>query len=137
MGIFDIFRSKAAPEAQSRPGPSAASGELFSGLDDPDLLAFMRVGAETASGAYISASKALQNMALLRCVTLISESIGMLPLNLMVRGADKQQAVDHPLYKVLKRRPNSWQTPYEFKSLLQSHVLQHGNGYARIIRSRG
>lgn len=137
MGIFDIFRSKSAPEAESRPGPSASSGELFSGLDDPDLLAFMRAGAETASGAYISASKALQNMALLRCVTLISESIGMLPLNLMVRGADKQQAVDHPLYRVLKRRPNSWQTPYEFKSLLQSHVLQHGNGYARIIRSRG
>ncbi|KQQ31997.1 portal protein [Duganella sp. Leaf126] len=155
MGIFAFFRGSSEPEAFAHPSepqlaqspvpptseslarPSAAAGTLFSGLDDPDLMAYMRAGAETASGAYISASKALQNMALLRCVTLISESIGMLPLNLLERGDEKAHATDHPLYKVLKRRPNSWQTPYEFKSLLQGHVLQHGNAYARIIRSRG
>ncbi|MYM31492.1 phage portal protein [Duganella sp. CY15W] len=155
MRIFDFFGSREQAEVDARPvephleelvaptvveqaaRPNAAVGQLFSGLDDPDLLAFMRTGSDTASGAYVSASKALQNMALLRCVTLISESIGMLPLNVLERGEEKKHAVDHPLYNLLKRRPNGWQTPYEFKSLLQSHVLQHGNGYARIIRSRG
>ena len=107
MSFLDFFWPAAAPEAQSRPddheaepAPAAAApaapsvqastGHLFAGLDDPDLLAFMRTGSGTASGAYVNASKALQNMALLRCVTLISESIGMLPLNLVERGDEKQ-----------------------------------------------
>ena len=114
MSLFDFFRPSAAPEAKSRPDepgdapipvaaePSApniqaSTGTLFAGLDDPDLLAFMRTGSETASGAYVNASKALQNMALLRCVTLISESIGMLPLNLVERGDEKRYATEHPL----------------------------------------
>lgn len=134
MGIFDLFRAS-RPEAQPR--PLAMSGQTFSGLDDPDLLAFMRDGGESASGAYVSASKSLQNMALLRCVTLISESIGMLPLNLILRGEAKEYAVDHPLFSILKTRPNTWQTPYEFKSLMQLNVMMHGNAYALVVRSRG
>lgn len=133
--MFDFFRRKEAPEAQSR--PLAAVGTLFSGLDDPDLLEFMRGSSESASGAYVTASKALQNMALLRCVTLISESIGKLPLNLLERGEEKKLATDHPLYRILKRKPNNWQTAYEFKRLMQMRALLHGNAYARVIRSRG
>ncbi|PRC93079.1 phage portal protein [Solimicrobium silvestre] len=134
MKLLNLFRAKTTPEAQSR--PQASVGQLFDGLDDPDLLAFMRNGGGTASGAYVTASKALQNMALLRCVTLISESIGMLPLNLIERGDEKKYATTHPLYRLLKSRPNQWQTAYEFKSLMQLRLLLHGNAYARIIRSR-
>jgi HK97 family phage portal protein len=135
MGMFDFFRRKEAPEAQSR--PLASAGALFNGLNDPDLLEYMRGGSETASGAYINASKALQNMAVLRCVTLISESIAKLPLNLHERGDEMAHASDHPLYKLLKRKPNNWQTAYEFKRLMQMRALMDGNAYARVIRSRG
>lgn len=136
MALLDFFRPKqTAPEGESRPRGDA--GLLFSGLDDPDLLAFMRDGGASASGAYVTASSSLQNMALLRCVTLISESIGMLPLNVIVRGDAKDYAVDHPLYPVLKATPNTWQTAYEIKSQLQMQVMLHGNAYARVIRSRG
>lgn len=134
MGMFDFFRRKESPEAQSR--PLASAGTLFNGLDDPNLLDYMR-GSETNSGAYVTASKSLQNMALLRCVTLISESIGMLPLNLIERGEEKRYAEEVPLYSVLKHSPNNWQTAYEFKSLMQMRVLLHGNAYARVIRSMG
>ncbi len=136
MGIWDRFRL-GAKQATSIKRPAAESaGHLFSGLDDPALVAFLR-GGETASGAYVSVQKALQNMAILRCVTLISESLGMLPLNLYHSGAEKLLAKEHALYGLLKSKPNQWQTAYEFKALLQSHVLTHGNAYARIIRSRG
>lgn len=151
MGLFDLFRAAApvqtsAPTTPDLPTPEpapelarqqASTGTLFGGLNDPDLLAFMRDGGESASGAYVTASQSLQNMALLRCVTLISESIGMLPLNLIMRGEAKAYAVDHPLFSVLKSTPNTWQTPYEFKSLMQLRVMMHGNAYARVIRSRG
>lgn len=136
MALLDFLRPKqTSPEGESRPRVSA--GLLFGGLDDPDLLDFMRSGSASSSGAYVTASSALQNMALLRCVTLISESIGMLPLNVIERGNAKAYATDHPLYQVLKTTPNTWQTAYEIKSQMQMQVMLHGNAYARVIRSRG
>lgn len=121
------------PEA-ARPRAEAAVGTLFTGLDDPALLEFMREGG--AGGVAASpGARSLRNMAILRCTTLISESIGMLPLNLVLSGPEKAYATKHPAYRLLKLKPNSWQTPYEFKQLLQLHVLLHGNAYARIIWS--
>lgn len=88
--------------------------------------------------AYMRAEQsdhALTNLALLRCVLLISESIAMLPLNVMKQGAEKEHAKDHPLYRLLKKFPNTSQTAYEFKRQMQLNVLFYGNAYAYIIRS--
>jgi len=134
MGILSIFRRKPEPEAQSR--PLAAGGAEFTGLDDPTLSSYLR-GSDSGTGASVTGAKSLENMAILRCTTLISESIGMLPLNLIERGDEKRHAIDHPLYAILKSTPNSWQTCYEFKSLMQLNVLLYGNAYARVIRSMG
>ena len=60
----------------------------------------------------------------------------MLPLFLMRRTADGQaeKARDHPLFRVLHKRPNGFQTPLEFKAYMQTAVLLDGNAYALIIR---
>lgn len=131
MGILDIFRGRAGsagrPRAEDRPG-----GIDFTGLDDPRLLDYIR-----NYGATGDRLDALRNTAALRCVSLICESIGMLPLNLLRSDASKAPATDHPAYRLLKLKPNSWQTPYEFKSWMQLQVLMHGNAYARVIWSAG
>jgi HK97 family phage portal protein len=129
MGIFDRFRAKTiSPAAQAQASSSSASTIL----SDPLFLEYLR-GGETASGELVTTSKSMENMALLRCVSLISESIGMLPLNLLIRGDEKVQATEHPLYKVLKSKPNDFQGPYKFKSTMQLRALLHGNAYARVI----
>lgn len=134
MGLLDRFwRKEATPAAQLRPDV-VGEGKAFASLTSADLYDFMRGGA-TSSGEYVTASSALGNMALLRCVSLISESIGMLPLNVIVRGDEKAYATDHPLYKLLKTKPNEFQSPYKFKSTMQMALLQHGNAYARIVRT--
>lgn len=136
MGFFDLFRNKsAAAGAQQRPQANA-TGQFFTGLDDPDLADYLR-GSSTESGAYVTAKKSLQNMTVLRCVMLISEAIGMLPLNLHKTGPQREKAEDHPVYKLLKSKPNAWQTAYEFKSTMQARALLHGNAYAMIVRSGG
>jgi HK97 family phage portal protein len=141
MGIFDRLWPSApasqavAPEAQPAGGPEAQAhpeGQAFASLASADLMDFMR-GGETASGEYVTASKALENMAVLRCVSLVSESIGMLTLNLIKRGDEKAYAVDHPLYRVLKQKPNEYQGAYKFKSTMQLRALVYGNAYARVI----
>lgn len=129
MEFFDALSATSHwREVQSRP----SEGRVSAALTSADLPAFMR-GSETASGEYVTASKALENMAILRCVSLISESIGMLPLNLMARGDEKAYATEHALYRVLKSRPNEFQGPYKFKSTMQLRALLKGNAYARVI----
>lgn len=133
MGIFDIFRRPAAPGASR--AQASAQGQTFNGMDDPALLEYIRCGQ--SGGDYGRRMSALRNMATLRCVSLISESIGMLPLNLIENGPAKAYATAHPVYRLLKLKPNGWQTPYEFKSGMQLNALAHGNAYARVIWSRG
>lgn len=148
MGVKDLFRrfgASAAPErpaeAVDLPAPervqASAQGKQFSGLDDPELLEYMRNGAGTASGEYVTAHNALRNMAVLRSVSLYAESIGMLPVNLVEKGDAKKIATAHPAHRLLKVKPNTWQTPYEFKSQMEANVMVHGRAYARVIRSRG
>lgn len=126
-----------AARAPAHPRASAATGQGqgFNGLDDPALLEFIRRGE--AGGDYGRRMAELRNMTALRCVSLICESIGMLPINVLRNDPTKAIAIDHPAYRLLKRKPNSWQTPYEFKSQMQLNVLAHGNAYARIVWSRG
>lgn len=129
--------AKAQKKGKGRKGRphSDAGGLTFSGFDDPRLLEYIRSGS--VPGVMVGEHRALNNSALFRCVALISQCIGMLPLNLMHAGDERRQADEHPVFRLLKRQPNNFQTAYQFKTLMQSWVLQRGNAYARIIRSGG
>lgn len=121
--------SSAAPAVRAEVTVSTRS---YSGLDDPALLEFIRGG----SGGPVSIEAALENSAVLRCLDLISGSIGMLPLYIMRRAADGglRKAAEHPLYRLFQYRPNAWQTPFEFKQLMQLWALEDGNAYALVNR---
>ncbi len=139
MGFLDIFRR---PEASEPKRVQASGGATFFGLDDPAFLEFIRSGGggATASGANVTAKTALRNTTVQRCVSLISFSIGMLPLHLQMKDG-KSKATDHALFKVLHRKPNAWQTAFEFRSYMQQSALgalgsgQKGDAYALIVRS--
>lgn len=117
-----------SPEAQSRPRASA-EGITFQGLDDPALLEFIR------SGQMTSANRMVRNMAALRSLSLISNGLGMLPISLYEAGSDKNVMREHASHKLIRVKPNPWQTPMEFKSQMQLLMETEGNAYARIIRS--
>jgi HK97 family phage portal protein len=139
MSLFDFFRRGSQPEAQTRPQEPTiraeipAGGTTFTGMDDPRLLEYIRRGE--IDGYDPRGMRALRNMAVLRCVTLISEAIGMLPLNLQSSDDKKQVQIDNPAHVLLKYKPNDWQTPIEFKSLLQLRACLDGEAHARVIWS--
>ncbi|WP_246753140.1 MULTISPECIES: phage portal protein [Methylobacterium] len=136
MGLFSFFRSAATPEPQSAaPVFPSAEAMAFLSLDDPAVVEFLRGGNVSTSGVTVSVEKAMRNTAVFRSVSLVSQSIGMLPLHVVEKDT-KEKARELPLFKVLHRRPNNFQTAYDLKTLLQHHALVKGNGYARIIRSR-
>ncbi len=89
----------------------------------------------TQAGVTVNAETALRLSAVWACVRLLSETVAMLPLLMFVRLTDggRERAPNHPLYDILHRQPNRWQTAFEFKEMLMGHVLLRGNGYAEIV----
>ncbi len=134
MGVFDFFRR--APEASSvAPRADIGSVAQFLALDDPRLIELLRDGMMSASGFTVNPETALRNPAMFRAASLISNSIGMLPLHL-IKSSDKSKAKDHPLFRILHRRPNDWQSAFDFRSCMQLRALVHRDAYALIVRSR-
>ena len=132
------FRRSAPPRAPGAQlsGPIVAY-DTYS-LSDPALLEMMREGRTGVSGVAVSDRAAFRNSTFFRAVWLQSASMGMLPLHLRRRTGDKvEKATDHPLFNVLHRKPNDFQTASRFKSYMQMCALLDGGAYALKIRSRG
>lgn len=67
-----------------------------------------------------------------RCIELISDSIGKLPIYVMDRNT-RERIPDHPLNDLFTVRPNDTQTPFVVKKMIEANRLG-GNGYALIVR---
>jgi HK97 family phage portal protein len=93
-------------------------------------------GSATNSGIRVGPGNALMSVPVWACVSLISESIAQLPLFLMHKlpNGNRQFATDHELYPLLKDAPNDFQTSFEFREMLQGHMLLRGNAYAYVLR---
>ncbi|SCI09658.1 phage portal protein%2C HK97 family [uncultured Clostridium sp.] len=68
------------------------------------------------------------------CLKVLSESIGKLPLKLL-KYTDKNgvtAARDHPLYRILKERPNPYMTASTFWSTVEYNRNHFGNSYVLI-----
>lgn len=130
-------RSEAPRAASARlAGPIVAYEGLS--LGDPALLDMMRQGRIGVAGVSVNDRQAFRNSTFFRALWLQSASMGMLPIHLRRRVGDKvEKATDNPLFNVLHRKPNDFQTASRFKSYMQTCALLDGGAYALKIRSRG
>jgi HK97 family phage portal protein len=94
----------------------------------------------SAAGTDVNFKTALQTMAVLGCVRVLAEGVGQVPLKLFKarRDGGSDVAFDHPLYRVLYRRPNPWQTSLEFREMMVAHVALAGRFVAfKSVASSG
>lgn len=89
-----------------------------------------------SSGESVSGYSSWRLPAVYRSIALISETIAMLPLNLLEvkDNGNKFPAKSHVAYKIYKSEPNQFQTWFDLKLHLVSQALTYGNGYAYIRR---
>ena len=93
-------------------------------------------GGQSPAGENVTESTALTYSAVWNAVSLISGTIGALPLHLMQRkGESKRLADDLPLYRLLHDNPNRFMTAMAFREALTAHILTWGNGYAEQVRN--
>lgn len=97
------------------------------------VLAEILRGATSASGANVTSESAMRVAAVYSCVRVISETVASLPLHVYKRlDNGKERAPTHPLYRLLYREPNPWQTSMEFREMMQAHLCLRGNAYAIV-----
>lgn len=147
MGFLDRLRgTSSTPSAvavEQRIAMPRLSGPIqaYQGFDlnDPALLDMMRNGGRTGvAGIAVNERMALRNSTFFRALSLQCGSVGMLPIHLRRRdGRTTEKATEHPLFNVLHKKPNDYQTASKFKSYMQMCALLDGGAYALKIKSRG
>jgi HK97 family phage portal protein len=101
---------------------------------DP-ALKYLYGDARTSSGEPVSLERSVGLTALWSCVSLISGAIGAMPLVLYRRLEDgREKATEHPLFDVLRVRPNPVQSCVAFWEAMVVALLLRGNSYAAIVR---
>lgn len=104
-------------------------------LTSSDLEKVLRTGGASRSGAVVNWDTALEVSTVLACTRVIAEGVSQVPFRLYRDvPAGRKAATDHPLYRVLYRRPNPWQTSFEFRETMLFHTILTGNGYAFVNR---
>lgn len=89
----------------------------------------------TAAGVSVSGDGALKYGPVYAAVRVLSETIASLPLITYERlpgEQGKRRAQDFYLYELLHDAPNPLLTSFEFRELMQAHLLLWGNAYAEI-----
>ena len=93
-------------------------------------------GAQSLSGENVTEHTALTYSAVYNAISLISGTIGALPLHLMQRKGEKKRiADDRSMYGVMHDAANPYMTAMAFRECLMAHILAWGNGYAEIVRN--
>jgi HK97 family phage portal protein len=103
-----------------------------------DLYRHLFGARQTKSGASVSNATALEVTAVFACIRVIAEGVAQVPLKLFrSSGREVLPAIDHPLYRVLHRRPNPWMTSFELRETMVIHAALTGNAIAFINRVPG
>jgi HK97 family phage portal protein len=95
--------------------------------------------AASAAGVPVNALTALQHTAVMTCVSILAEDVAKLPIGLQRRldngGKARVRAKEHYLARLL-RKPNAWQTRFEFIEMTMAALVLRSNAYAVILRDR-
>lgn len=97
-----------------------------------DLFREIYGNRQSKTGATVNFKTALQCATVMACARVIANGIAQVPLKLYQESEDgrKTTARTHPLYRVLHRKPNPWQTSFEFREMVGLHLALAGRAYA-------
>lgn len=115
----------------------------FSAANLAQLLAGVFGGGSTKSGATVNTESAMKVSVVLGCVRVIAEGVAQVPWRIMqekpaatASGVTRLPLKSHPLFDLLHRKPNRWQTSFEFRETLIFHILLGRAGVAYAYKSK-
>lgn len=118
---------------------SLIANRLFGGQEtksaEGTLELFKQVfGTNTSSsGENVTWKTAIQVSTVLACARIIANGISQVPFKVMLESPDgksRNPAREHPLYRVLHRKPNPWQTSFAYRQTIGLHLALCGNHFS-------
>jgi HK97 family phage portal protein len=92
-------------------------------------------GRHSSSGPVVNVKTALEVATVLACCRVVAEGVSQVPFKLYRRTPQGAElATDHPLFNLLYRRPNAWQTSFEFRETLVFHLMLTFNAFVFVNR---
>ena len=91
-------------------------------------------GRDSMAGVAVTTAAALEVSTVLACARVIAEGCSQIPFHLMQEAGGRKSIANDPLDDILYRRPNGFQTSFEFRETLLLHVILCGNAYVFINR---
>jgi HK97 family phage portal protein len=108
---------------------------LITNPRDPVLANWWGLSGMTEAGIGVTPETALQLTAVFACVRILTESLATLPLciyrRLYPRG--KEEATNHPLWKLFQDGPNEEQTGFDWLEMTVGHLALRGNAYNKLL----
>lgn len=104
--------------------------------DSLDLFREIYGGRASQSGVTVNWARALEVATVLACCRVIAEGIAQVPWKIYQDDdrATRRVATDHPMFRVIYRKPNRWQTSFEFRETVAFHLALYGNAYVFVGR---
>lgn len=89
---------------------------------------------QTATGLTVDYETALRVSCIFQGVRLIGQTVGSMPIKVMrdMGEGRREELRDHQVRRLMMRRPNSWQTPKQFRETLTAWSILWGFGIAEI-----
>jgi HK97 family phage portal protein len=87
-------------------------------------------------GSNLSSNEALRVSTVLACVRVIADGCATPELMIFEENSNerRKKAINDPAYRLLNRRPNPWQTSFEFRRLMTMHAALTGAGLAVKVK---
>ncbi|WP_157266594.1 phage portal protein [Azohydromonas aeria] len=99
-------------------------------------------GGRAKSGMAVTVDRALQVTVVLACLRVIAEGVAQVPFAIHRKrkgeAGGSDVADDHPLHWLLSRRPNPWQTSFEFFEQVVFHTALCGRfiAFKNVVRGQ-
>jgi HK97 family phage portal protein len=92
----------------------------------------------SVAGISVTEDSAMRASIVAACVRILAESIASTPLHVYIdKGAGERERAVIGLTDVLEKRPNRWQTSFEWREMMMGHMVLRGNAYSRKIMTPG
>lgn len=115
----------------------SAFGRKSTGYVDQQLATLNTLAGRMVAGVNVSAASALQVSTVLACVKVIADGCATPKLHVYREGPGgtrRQIATNIPEYRLLARRPNEWQTSFEWRRMMTMHAALTGTGLSLKVR---
>jgi HK97 family phage portal protein len=137
MGLLAEIRDYVWPVGSAVGSETKSGAATLPAVGSPEYYNYLLglSGGRSKAGIDVNLRTALGVSTVFACIKVISEGCAQVPCKIYRMRGDgmREEARDHPLWPLLYRKPNQFQTAFEFREQIIAHAALTGNAFIVVI----